>query len=124
MNRVELEKLAFLCMCNSKDRKLVLEKEEMGFYDFDRLIYLMEYMEFNQLSVELWNKHSDKFNDKFKALENIAKEEDVSGVCSDCEYEMNEYKEWIENFLKSIRSKDICEWIINRLEEHKRNKFL
>lgn len=124
MNRLDLEKLAFICMCNNHDRKLILDEKDMSFHDFDRLVYLIDYIGFHQLGIELWNKHGTKFNKEFEALENITKNENVSDIYSDYEYELDIQEEWIENFFKSIRSNDIRKWLNKKLEEYSINNLL
>lgn len=118
MNKLELEKLAFICMCNSNDRRLILEKKDMQFHDFDRLIYLMDYIGLHQLSLELWNKHGTKFGKEFEALEKIINNEETSDKYSDYEYELDIQEKWVENFFKSIRSNDIREWFKKKLEDN------
>ncbi len=71
MQQKYLEKFAFLYLCGQRDRDILSGKERMRFEDFDRLIYLTEYLGFQLLSLEIWNQFSQRFKSRFKEVEQL-----------------------------------------------------
>ncbi len=66
MQQKDLEKFAFLYLCGQRDRNILSGGERMSFEDFDRLIYLTDYLGLGLLNLEIWNRFSARFKDRIE----------------------------------------------------------
>ncbi len=111
MEKSDLEKIAYLYLCGAKDRELLLEKREMKYYDFRRLLFLIEYVRFEDYAFSFWNQFSGKFIKNIEALEAIQDEESSRGIFyEDVEFGFLEEEKWIGEFIQNA-PKDIRGWL-------------
>lgn len=54
MHQKDVERFAFLYLCGTKDRHMLLEKERMTFSDFERLTYLTDFFGLTDYNLEIW----------------------------------------------------------------------
>lgn len=92
MRQVEIEKLAFLYLCEEKDRNILDKKEKMTFKDFERFDFLTRKLELWECNKWIWKEFSADFTEKNCAF---------SGVEWELEEEIKEQKIWWEAFLKT-----------------------
>lgn len=111
MEKGELEKTVYLYLCGARDRELLMEKREMKYYDFRRLLFLIGYIRFEDYAASFWNQFSGNFIKNIEALEAILDEESARGVFyEDVEFVFWEEEKWIEEFTKNV-PKDIRRWV-------------
>lgn len=63
MHQKDMERFAFLYLCGQRDRDLLAGRENMSFQDFNRLVYITDFLGLNLLSLEIWNKFSPQFKE-------------------------------------------------------------
>ena len=84
--------------------------EEISYSDFVRLDYILDTLEFEEIKIQMHNKHSHKFIEKEKVLEQIEEEYDMLNA-EDEEYihydDMHE--KWLVEFISNIKDKNIRE---------------
>jgi len=80
MKSEDLQKMAYLYFCGEKDRELLWGKREMKYYDFRRLLFLINHIKFWDYGASFWNRFSGKFLKNIKALEAVYDEESENGV--------------------------------------------
>ncbi len=114
MHQEDIERFAFLYLCGEHDRALLLGKEKMSFSDFERLIYITDFLGLNNFSLEIWSKYAKLFSKQFRELENLnVKSTDTSVVSgytafrTKYETEGPLYERWIREFHKQIPEKRI-----------------
>lgn len=101
METKDLQKFAYLYLCSTRDKKLLLGKEKMKYCDFRRLTYLAEYMGLHELDTVLWEEHGKDFQKQMDALEEIQEEMKIDrDYYTDLEYSMREQAGWVKDFLK------------------------
>ncbi|MFV0527636.1 MAG: hypothetical protein ACK5MN_02795 [Lachnospiraceae bacterium] len=102
MDKLSVQRLAYLYLANEKDRKILLEEEKMKFYDFRKYTYLTDLIGFKSYNIYLWNRYSSDFNPQFEALEKLLFEE--PGYAEDTEFAWEEQDRWVEEFCKEAPS--------------------
>lgn len=111
MKSENLQKMAYLYLCCEKDRELLLGKREMKYYDFRRLLFLINHIKLRDYGVSFWNRFSGKFLKNIKALEAVYDEESERGVFyQDIEFSLLEEDNWIEDFIRNA-PEDVQEWL-------------
>lgn len=111
MQQKDLEKYAFLYLCGQRDRDLLSGKERMKFEDFDRLVYITDYLGFRLLSLEIWNQFSGRFKSRLEEVE--------QQIENNLQYlEFREYEDdiqlpetWITDFYASISDQEAREYL-------------
>lgn len=111
MQQKDLEKYAFLYLCGQRDRDLLSGKERMKFEDFDRLVYITDYLGFRLLSLEIWNQFSGRFKSRLEEVE--------QQIENNLQYlEFREYEDdiqlpetWITDFYASIPDQEAREYL-------------
>ena len=58
MRQKDIEKFAFLYLCGQRDKDILAGKERMTFQDFDRLTYITDFLELDQMNLEIWNSEN------------------------------------------------------------------
>lgn len=111
MKSEDLQKMAYLYFCGEKDRELLWGKREMKYYDFRRLLFLINHIKFWDYGASFWNRFSGKFLKNIKALEAVYNEESENGVFyQDIEFSLLEEDNWIEDFIRNT-PEDVREWL-------------
>ena len=84
--------------------------EEISYSDFVRLDYVLDTLEFEEIKVEMHNKHYQKFTEKEKALKQIEEEYDMLNA-EDEEYIYYDdiYEQWLMEFISNIKDENIRE---------------
>ena len=115
MHQREIERFAFLYLSNTRDKKLLLGKINMTYLDFERLIYITEFLGFHLLNRELWNSYFKRFETRWKVVEQI--HEEVPMEFTDWEGVANTQEEWLHDFCKQIADKKACKKLLVYLAE-------
>lgn len=102
MKQVDIERFAFLYLCGKQDRKRLLGREKMEFSDFDRLTYLMDFMEMKDYSLELWNQYAGQFRKELQEVEELYQKKQVDSW----QKEAQDQEHWLYEFFRNIPDKD------------------
>lgn len=106
MHQKDMERFAFLYLCGQRDRDLLAGRENMTFQDFNRLVYITDFLGLNLLSLEIWNQFSSQFKERLDALEGQL-EENLRDIDAE-EYKNDVWPqdEWIEEFCASASNEE------------------
>lgn len=100
MSREDLERFAFLYFCRKEDRDLIMGKEKMKFADFERLIYICDFLGLQELSMAIWLQYEEQFKETYKRLGQLMEEkghdEGFGLSVDDIEFQQT----WIVDFYK------------------------
>lgn len=120
MHQKDVERFAFLHLCGTKDRHMLLEKERMTFSDFERLTYLTDFFGLTDYNLEIWGKFAEQFKNQFNALIEMYEEVDLEAT-EEMDFqkygEENQQEMWVRDFCKDARNKDLCKWLEERVIE-------
>lgn len=113
MKQKDTERFAFLYLCSEKDRRMLAGKERMTFDDFDRLIYITDFLGLDQMNLEIWNRFSLQFRPQLEALEGLLKEN-----CSDMGFredkeDIRVHDKWLADFCESVPDDEARKLLIN-----------
>ena len=101
MHQKDIERFAFLFLCGKRDRAILAGKEKMTFSDFNRLIYLLDYLGLDAYSLEIWSEYGGQFKDQLEQLKEIYDE--TAGIVSwDPAEEDERQEQWIREFLRQV----------------------
>lgn len=101
MKTKDLEKLAYLYLSCSKDRKILLGEIPMKYYDFRRLTYLIGCIGFSEYASHVWRRHVEEFKENIDAYEKIQEEKRFfKDSYDDLEYELKEEEGWVNDFIQ------------------------
>lgn len=103
MGLKNIERFAFLFLCGTRDKDLLMGKERMTFVDFERLLYLTDFFELAELNIDIWNRYSCQFKNDLYTLEN--REQDMDDWMR--EEELWYRSQWLDEFYKNIPDKEI-----------------
>lgn len=117
MKKLVMERMAYLYLSSEKERNLLLEKEQMKFYDFRRHDYLTGFLGLSNLNTYIWNHFSGRFKDYFDAIEKLAYQEEKY---EDFEYDWQEQENWIKEFCENASESEqkwLQQWVLERKQE-------
>lgn len=111
MERVEIEQLAFLYLCSSKDKAYVSGEENMSIQDLERFSYILSRLGFTEFGMQLLKEQSDENLKKMDEL--IEVYEDPNFIADNISgYELEEYENWMEEFCNTAPTKQIRDRLI------------
>lgn len=111
MERVEVEQLAFLYLCSSKDSAMVNGEESMSIRDLERLSYILSKLGFIELELQLLMRQIEADRDRIEELIEIyGKEEIIVKEILDFEHEV--YEAWLKAFCKTAPTVQVQERLI------------
>lgn len=113
MQQKDMERFAFLYLCGKKDRRMLAGKERMTFEDFDRLVYIADFLGLDQMNLEIWNRFSPQFRPQLEALEGLFKEN-----CGDIGFREDKddiqiHDKWLVDFCDSAPDDEARKLLIN-----------
>lgn len=100
MHQRDMERFAFLFLCEKRDRDILMGKEKMTFSDFDRLTYITDFLGLKLYNLEIWNTYSEQFTDQFQRLEQLY-EDTFDNESWDTE-ETDIHDQWIQEFCRQV----------------------
>lgn len=89
----ELQK--FRELSSDKDYELVLSNE-ISYYDYERLIFILESLKLTYLESELIVKHINKFREEQEYLNKLNQSQEVY-------VDLERYNKWLQDFLDNIK---------------------
>lgn len=96
----EKQKMQFLDLCSESDKKRINGLIDISVRDFERIIFLLDMLDFKDYLVEFENEHLDLLEELGKTIEN-----DYSSVnFQAAQRESDVYEEWYTDFFKCIIS--------------------
>lgn len=116
MDKLTLERLAYLYLVCERDRMILSEKEEMRFTDFRKHEFLTTFLELDDYNAYLWNYFSDRFKEKFDAIIGMIVQE--TEPYTDSESDWEEQEEWIAEFCRNAPESE-QEWLEKWVQEKK-----
>lgn len=118
MKTKDLQKLAYLYLSSSKDRKILLGKVPMKYCDFRRLTYLTSYIGFDEYASCVWKNNVEQFVENINAYEQIQEEKRFSNDSyEDFEDMIKEEADWVKDFIKNAPFQ-IRKWLQEYLQGH------
>lgn len=119
MRQRDVERFAFLHLCGKRDKALLLREEKMTFSDWNRLMYLAEFLGMEAYALEVWNTYAGQFKEKLALLGQLYKETCESVPWDRAEEISDLWEGWIVEFCRQVpdkRSKERLKQIIkNRI---------
>ena len=112
MHQKDIEKFAFFYMCGQRDKRLIEGREKMTFRDFDRLIFITEFLGLDHLSLEIWNRYSTKFQAQLQDLENQFLEDPKDMALAEYTVDTQLRDRWLEEFCASVPDEEVRGWIM------------
>lgn len=122
MHQRDLQRFAFLYLCGSHDRDILLGKEEITFSDLERFMYLTDFFGLEYCNQEIWNEHSGRFTEQFQNLEKLYDEnsEDESWEAAE---EYNCLREtWLKDFCRRVPDENSWKRLENIVKQICREK--
>ena len=98
MNQGEIERRTFWSLCGERDRKILDGKEKMTFTDFERLMYITDFLGLDHYNIAICNQFSRQFETQFQELPQEVVDWDETEV----ESEETIREQWIEEFYSQI----------------------
>ncbi len=117
MYQKDIEKFAFLYMCGQRDKCLIQGKVKMTFQDFDRLVFITEFLGFDRLSLEIWNQFSAQFQAQLEDLENQLPEDSEDMASAEFIVDTQLRDQWLKEFCASVPDEEARGLINNRLSK-------
>lgn len=108
MRQQEVEYFAFLFFCGKKDRELLMGQRGMTFLEFERLVYLTDFLGFDAYYFKLWNQYAQKFERELQEVQSREMEGEENGGCISeffREREKERQQKWIEEFFGNVPDK-------------------
>lgn len=121
MHQRDVERFAFLYLCGTKDRHILLGKDKITFMDFDRLTYLTDFFGLEDYNLDIWNQFVGQFKNQFEAL--IKMYEETNLECSqeldlgenDAECQLHDM--WVRDFCNHAPNKELRLWLGEQVAE-------
>lgn len=120
MHQQEVEYFAFLFLCGKKDRELLMGQSRMTFLEFERLVYLTDFLGFDAYNFKLWNQYAQEFERELKEVQSRETDGEENGVCVSeffREGEEDRQQKWIEEFFRNVPDKRGRQQLGEMLEE-------
>lgn len=121
MHQKDVERFAFLYLCGTKDRHMLLEKERMTFSDFERLTYLTDFFGLTDYNLDIWGKFAEQFKSQFNALCEMYEEVDLNSYEESDLGEHDEdgqlYDIWVRDFCRQAPNKELRLWLEGQAAE-------
>lgn len=124
MHQNDMERFAFLYLCGQRDRDLLAGRENMSFQDFNRLVYITDFLGLNLLSLEIWNQFSLQFKERLDALEGLLEENLWDTDAEEYENDVWPQDEWIEEFCASASNDETEIFLRNIFSFHSRKEAI
>lgn len=108
MHQQEVEYFAFLFFCGKKDRELLMGQRNMTFGEFERLVYLTDFLGFDAYSFKLWNQYAQEFERELQEVQSREMDGEENGVLVSeffREREEDRQQKWIEEFFGNVPDK-------------------
>lgn len=108
MHQQEVEYFAFLFFCGKKDRELLMRQRRMTFWEFERLVYLTDFLGFDAYSFKLWNQYAQEFERELQEVQSREMDGEENDVCISAffrEREKDRQQKWIEEFFGNVPDK-------------------
>lgn len=108
MHQQEVEYFAFLFFCGKKDRELLMGQRRMTFGEFERLVYLTDFLGFDAYSFKLWNQYAQEFERELQEVQSMEMDGEENGVWVSeffREREEDRQQKWIEEFFGNVPDK-------------------
>lgn len=102
MHQRDMERFAFLFLCEKHDRDVLMGKEKMTFSDFDRLTYITDFLGLKLYNLEIWNTYSEQFTEQFQRLEQLYDETCSIVLWDTTEEELHLHDRWIQEFCRQV----------------------
>lgn len=74
----------------------------MTFQDFDRLVYISDFLGFCQMSLEIWNQFFSQFAERFRIKEESLEENGRNGEVLEGADDIQLYDGWLAQFWENI----------------------
>lgn len=120
MQREEIEQFAFLYLCGTRDRRLLLGKEKMTFSDFDRLIYITSFLGLIHYNLKMWNQYSMQFQGQLECQEQSSEKRNIPLKPAEYEDDIRKQEQWLAEFCDNApdqTSQDYLKKIVDRADE-------
>ena len=108
MHQQEVEYFAFLFFCGKKDRELLMGQRRMTVVEFERLVYLTDFLGFDSYSFKLWNQYAQEFERKLQEVQSREMDGEENSVWVSeffREREEDRQQKWIEEFFGNVPDK-------------------
>ena len=108
MHQQEVEYFAFLFFCGKKDRELLMGQRRRTFVEFERLVYLTDFLGFDSYSFKLWNQYAQEFERKLQEVQSREMDGEENSVWVSeffREREEDRQQKWIEEFFGNVPDK-------------------
>lgn len=111
MQQKDLEKFAFLYLCGQRDRNILSGGERMSFEDFDRLIYLTDYLGLGLLNLEIWNRFSARFKDRIEDAKQLVENNLQYLEYREYEDDTQFPEQWIMDFYAAVPDREAGKYL-------------
>lgn len=115
MHQKDIERFAFLYLCGTKDKHMLLEKERMTFSNFERLAYLTDFLGPTDYNLDIWGKFAEQFKNQFNVLIEMYEDVDMNSYEG---LDIREYDEgsklydiWVRKFCRHAPNKELRLWL-------------
>ena len=91
-----------------KDRELLMGQRRMTFVEFERLVYLTDFLGFDSYSFKLWNQYAQEFERKLQEVQSREMDGEENSVWVSeffREREEDRQQKWIEEFFGNVPDK-------------------
>ena len=102
MRKAETEKKEFLKICGERDKRFLTEPETMCLGDFDRLVYITNFLGYTSYNLELWNQVSPQYRQQFDNLEKLMRDCPVEYHPEDSGIEADLHDKWLLEFIAQV----------------------
>ncbi|MCI9604722.1 MAG: hypothetical protein HFH19_11075 [Ruminococcus sp.] len=113
MHREDIEQFAFLYLCGTRDRKLLLGREKMSFADFDRLIYITAFLGLLHYNLKMWNQYSVQFQSQLEALNFSCERITAPLDMTEYEEDIRKQEQWLTEFCSNAPNQGVQEYLRN-----------
>ena len=100
-SKLELEKTLFFSLASRDDVKKILNIAPMSFDDFDRIFYILQSLNLNELSFVMFREHYKDFEEELDFIQECSKR--------DIHEETLLHVKWLEDFCGQIANPDYAE---------------
>lgn len=116
MRQKDIEKFAFLYLCGQRDKDILAGKERMTFQDFDRLTYITDFLELDQMNLEIWNCFYPQFKEQFEAVGRLLEENCRNMEFREYEDDIRLHNKWLTEFCTAAPEKEMREYLIEVID--------
>lgn len=113
MRKKDMERFAFLYLCGQRDRRLLTGEERMTFQDFDRLVYITDFLGLDQMNLEIWNRFSPQFKEQFEALERFLTEDHSDVETGEYEGDFSTCEKWFADFCDTAPDDEARKYLVS-----------